>query len=344
MKSVFFCGHKSPYGISHLEPLLSSKLKISKVIVADDARWEIFRNALGGVNYQRKNNIFAKKIFFLIKKILKVILRKKTLKKNIFDICKKHHVDLEIIHDVNDDHFIKKIKSEKFDFFISAAYPQIFSENLLGIAPMGAANFHPSALPKFRGAHPHYWALATGYPEGGVTVHYMTPKIDDGDIIAQITFPISNFNYREHYEKIISESCTIVKKLENFILTGSHNIIKQDSNQATYYRNDRQIHHRIFWNIKSSDEIINMIRAGSAFFLINYKKVFIQKAISLKNNRNMTNEITVPSGTIVDIGVDNIVVQCKKGFLSIQSISVGLRTYSAHRFLKKFRLDIGSIF
>ena len=51
-------------------------------------------------------------------------------------------------------------------------------------------NIHPSWLPDFPGLHPQRQALETGKPFAGRTVHWMTPEIDAGPIIAQAIVPV----------------------------------------------------------------------------------------------------------------------------------------------------------
>lgn len=342
MKTVFFCGHKSPYGFSHLEPLLNSDLNVTKVVIADNERWSMFRNVLGGKNFYKQNSLLNK-IFDNAKIIIKKILKSPKTNNDIFDVCKNKNIEIECVNDVNNEDFIRKISKENFDIFISAAYPQIFSEKLLNVPPLGAINFHPSALPKFRGAHPHFWSLYTGYHEGGVTAHYMTPRIDDGDIVSQIKFPIADLDYAMHYDRIIKETPNIVKNIEDFILSGSNEVVRQDPRQVSYFRNDRQIHHRIFWGKKSAKEIVNMVRAGNAFFVFNGHKVNVLCAFAQNDNRNMTNEIEVPEGAVVDFGDGNFVVKCKEGFLNLELLRVGRRNFVSHRFARKFNVQIGSV-
>jgi methionyl-tRNA formyltransferase len=44
---------------------------------------------------------------------------------------------------------------------------------------------HPSLLPKYRGADPYFWVIAAGERETGVTAHVLSPRYDDGAILAQ---------------------------------------------------------------------------------------------------------------------------------------------------------------
>ena len=51
-------------------------------------------------------------------------------------------------------------------------------------------NIHPSLLPKFPGVKVHEQVLAAGETESGATVHFLTPELDAGPIIAQARVPV----------------------------------------------------------------------------------------------------------------------------------------------------------
>ncbi len=51
-------------------------------------------------------------------------------------------------------------------------------------------NIHPSLLPKYKGLHTHQRAIDAGDSCGGVTVHMVTPALDDGPILGQTRVPI----------------------------------------------------------------------------------------------------------------------------------------------------------
>ena len=51
-------------------------------------------------------------------------------------------------------------------------------------------NIHPSLLPKYRGLRTHARALEAGEREHGASVHFVTPELDAGAVIAQATVPV----------------------------------------------------------------------------------------------------------------------------------------------------------
>ena len=74
------------------------------------------------------------------------------------------------------------------DVVVVAAYGALVPEVLLGRALW--LNFHPSLLPRWRGAAPVERAIMAGDTETGVTIHETVKELDAGPIAAQRAFPI----------------------------------------------------------------------------------------------------------------------------------------------------------
>ena len=55
-------------------------------------------------------------------------------------------------------------------------------------------NVHPSLLPSFTGLHTHQRAIDAGCKVAGATVHWVTPELDHGGIVAQAVVPILPFD------------------------------------------------------------------------------------------------------------------------------------------------------
>jgi len=90
----------------------------------------------------------------------------------------------------NDAGVVEQIRALAPDFFFSFYYREMLKGPLLAIPKQGALNMHGSLLPKYRGRVPVNWAIIRGEHETGSTLHYMTEKPDDGDIVAQQAVPI----------------------------------------------------------------------------------------------------------------------------------------------------------
>lgn len=75
------------------------------------------------------------------------------------------------------------------DLGISAYFDLIFRQRHIDKFGL-LANLHNSLLPKHRGVRPINWALKNGDPRHGVTLHQITPGIDEGPILAQEAFAV----------------------------------------------------------------------------------------------------------------------------------------------------------
>lgn len=106
-------------------------------------------------------------------------------------VARAHGIPVLRPPSVNAPDFVAHVRDTlRPDLIVSVAASQIFKEPLLTIPPRGCINIHGALLPRYRGMLPSFWTLFNGEREGGVTVHYMNPGIDDGSIIAQRRFPI----------------------------------------------------------------------------------------------------------------------------------------------------------
>lgn len=108
------------------------------------------------------------------------------------DIARALNVPYRMITDSNDAGNVKQIKEKKPDLIISFSAPQILKNEILSTAKFGVINVHGSLLPDYRGCLPSFWYLYNQEKIGGATVHYMSAKIDDGDIIEQGRTDISD--------------------------------------------------------------------------------------------------------------------------------------------------------
>ena len=74
----------------------------------------------------------------------------------------------------------------KPDLIVTCAYGQILPEEILNYPKYGCINVHASLLPKLRGGAPIHHAIIDGYKETGITIMYMSKKMDQGDILTQV--------------------------------------------------------------------------------------------------------------------------------------------------------------
>ena len=76
------------------------------------------------------------------------------------------------------------------DFVLLAGFMRVLTPGFVERFNGRLINIHPSLLPAFPGLHTHQQALAMGVQWHGCTVHFVTPVLDHGPIIAQGIVPV----------------------------------------------------------------------------------------------------------------------------------------------------------
>ena len=84
-----------------------------------------------------------------------------------------------------DDALAKAIDLHAPDLVALAGFMRILSDGFVGRYEGRLVNIHPSLLPAFPGLNTHRRALDEGVKVHGCTVHFVTPRLDRGPIIAQ---------------------------------------------------------------------------------------------------------------------------------------------------------------
>ena len=98
---------------------------------------------------------------------------------------------------LNDAEFMMPLLNERhIDFIVLAGFLPLVPTFLIDAFPRRIINIHPALLPKYGGKgmwghHVHEAVKAAGETETGMTVHYVTPVCDSGEIIAQYRCALS---------------------------------------------------------------------------------------------------------------------------------------------------------
>lgn len=107
-------------------------------------------------------------------------------------------------------------------FIVLAGFLPMVPDYLIDAYPRRIVNIHPALLPKFGGKgmwghHVHEAVKAAGETQTGITIHYVTPVCDGGEIIAQFSTALSPTDTpddiaakvhvleMEHYPKVLEE-------------------------------------------------------------------------------------------------------------------------------------------
>jgi phosphoribosylglycinamide formyltransferase-1 len=76
------------------------------------------------------------------------------------------------------------------DVVALAGFMRILGDDFVSRYVGRLLNIHPSLLPLFPGLHTHRRAIEAGCKVAGATVHFVTPQLDHGPIVAQAVVPV----------------------------------------------------------------------------------------------------------------------------------------------------------
>jgi UDP-4-amino-4-deoxy-L-arabinose formyltransferase/UDP-glucuronic acid dehydrogenase (UDP-4-keto-hexauronic acid decarboxylating) len=185
--------------------------------------------------------------------------------------------------EVNHPVWVKRIQDLAPEIIFSFYYRKMLKKPILDIPKQGCLNLHGSLLPAYRGRCPVNWVLLNGERETGVTLHYMTPKADSGEIVAQRKISISaEDNAKSLFEKMIPASEDLLKEALPLLQAGTAPRIPQEESKATYFGGRTPADGAIDWSLPA-ESVRNLIRAVTkpypgAFTFLGDRKCLIWSA------------------------------------------------------------------
>jgi methionyl-tRNA formyltransferase len=229
---------------------------------------------------------------------------------------------------IKDRQSIEEIRALQPDVIVVVAYGQILPRDVLEIPRVACLNVHASLLPRWRGAAPIQYAIASGDRETGITIMYMDEGLDTGDILLQRKIDISRDetggSLHDKLAKIAPRAL-----LDALAMFPNAPRVRQDNSQATLAPKLKREHGEIDWN-ESAEAIERKIRAYNpwpgAFTKIDNRtlKIFSAAIVDLSGK----------PGTILR-SQDELVIAAGDRALSLGDVQLeGKRRMTAAEFLR----------
>ena len=156
-------------------------------------------------------------------------------------------------------------------------------------------NVHYAALPRYRGRANVNWAILNGERETAITIHAITPGLDDGNILFQKSIPIKPDDTAADIYNTLNEiqrgalGETVARYLDGFIG------VPQNESDSTYGCSRVPADGEIDWS-KSTDRIYALIRALSppypgAHSYLEARRITIVHASPVRDGRRYVGRI-----------------------------------------------------
>lgn len=217
-----------------------------------------------------------------------------------------------------DETLIQTLKEFEPDFFITIAFGQILSQEVLDIPKIGTVNLHASLLPKYRGANPIARAIANGDKVTGVSTMLTSLGVDEGDVVLVEKIEITpNMTTQDLAIKISELSTDILYK--SLIGLNNKTIIptKQSHDEATFASKFSKEETFLDFN-KSAQELHNLVRAlypkpsANTFYNGSLIKILETEVINEQSSKS--------AGEIIKKSKDGIFVATKEDILLIKTV------------------------
>ncbi len=120
------------------------------------------------------------------------------------------------------------------DVVLVVAYGRIIPQWMLDLPAHGNLNLHASLLPKYRGAAPIQWAVASGERITGNTTMRIDAGLDTGDILLQSQVPIGpEQTAQDLFSILAADGAPLMVETLRLLEAGTITAKKQDDTQAT---------------------------------------------------------------------------------------------------------------
>ncbi len=164
-------------------------------------------------------------------------------------LARAHDIPVITPDDTNDPALIERIGHLAPDFLFSFYYRRMLQPALLDLPRRGALNMHGSLLPKYRGRVPVNWAVIRGETETGASLHYMTAKPDQGDLVDQMAVPIlPDDRALDVFRKVTVAAELVLQRSLPDLIAGKAPRIRQDLAAGSYFSGRRPEDGRIDWS------------------------------------------------------------------------------------------------
>jgi len=227
------------------------------------------------------------------------------------------------------------------DLAILAFVSQIVPEHVFGAPRLGSICFHPSLLPKYRGASAINWALIKGETVTGLTLFWVDRGIDTGPILLQkeVAVDPDDTTGSLYFNKIFPLGIEAIGAAVDLIKIGNPPRIIQDESTASYDPPCQDEHAKIDWS-KPATEVYNLIRGcdpqPGAHTRYRGKQLRIFDA---RLQRDATRSLP---GQVTRIGTDEITIALNGGALTVKRVRGAGAKVSAAEFAKEARIEVGA--
>jgi methionyl-tRNA formyltransferase len=226
------------------------------------------------------------------------------------------------------------------DLAILAFVTQIVPPQVFSVPKLGSICFHPSLLPKYRGASAINWALIKGESVTGLTLFWVDQGIDTGPILLQKEVKVEpdDTTGSLYFNKIFPLGVEAIGEAVDLIKAGNPPRIVQDESKANYDPICGDEHATIDWS-KPAQEVYNLIRGCDP--QPGAHTTWQEKIVRIFDTRLQLGNDSAAPGEVTSIDKGEIGIALAGGTLIVKKMRGEGGKISATDFAKQADLKVG---
>ena len=212
----------------------------------------------------------------------------------------EHGIPVFQPENMKDPALFGELKALSPDITIVVAFGMMIPDSIINLPKYNTINIHGSLLPKYRGAAPMQYAVLNGDKEAGVSIMYVTARLDAGDVILSKSIPLSeNETFGEVHNRLADLGAEALAEALDLIESGHVMRIPQDEQKVTFAPSISKEECVIDWSL-SAGVIHNRIRGLSPVPGAN-TKLPDGKLLKIYQSEKVAGEYSGVPGTVVDV-------------------------------------------
>ncbi len=235
---------------------------------------------------------------------------------SISHIAWQHHIPVWEVQRMEHPDVVATLATYQADLFCVACFSLRIPRAILTLPRSGCLNVHPSLLPVNRGPVPLFWTFREGHTTCGVTIHFMTEKMDSGPVLAQEAFVVPDGIRYAQLEALCAErgGVLLAQIVWDLFHDRAHPVL-QDEAKSSYHSFPGDEDFVVYANTWDARHLYNFMRGISGWkqsvtLHTTDAPVFVRDAISYSFESS-------PAGAFLT-GQQAIVVPCRAGWVIVR--------------------------
>ncbi|MDO9523009.1 MAG: methionyl-tRNA formyltransferase [Methanocorpusculum sp.] len=212
----------------------------------------------------------------------------------------EHGIPVFQPEDMKDPALFEQLKALSPDISVVVAFGMMIPDSIIDLPKHNTINLHGSLLPKYRGAAPMQYSVLNGDSETGVSIMYVTARLDAGDVILSKSIPLDeNASYGEVHDLLADLGAEALIKALELVESGQVTRTPQDDLKVTFAPSISKEECVIDWSLPAGT-VHNRIRGLSPIPGAN-TRLPDGKLMKIYKSEKVFGDYTGEPGTVVDV-------------------------------------------